>query len=206
MKPSLNLDKDLYYIKQEAYSQVIGIDEVGRGSWAGPVAVGAYILDLNTPHIEGINDSKMLKVSKRETLSQSLSLHKHSLHLGDVKSINNLGIGKTITNLICEIIEKYNSADTFFIIDGQFAINFGKNTTKVIRGDSTYYSVAAASILAKVFRDQLMRILDMEYPNYGFETNVGYPTKEHMKALQDFGPTSIHRKSFKPIQQFIDLQ
>lgn len=202
MKISLSLDKDFDVLKSRNVARVVGLDEVGRGSWAGPVAVGAYVLDLNTPFVEGVNDSKQVSLINRLNLAQVLSGHEHSIHLGDLESINNFGIGQTITNLIKDIVKKYNASDTFFLIDGQFAESFCENSMKVIKGDATYYSIAAASILAKVFRDNLMKDLHNTFPNYGFITNVGYPSKAHIEALKLHGPTEIHRKSFTPIGSY----
>jgi len=205
MKISLQLEKDLLILKEKGYGRVIGIDEVGRGSWAGPVAVGAYCLSLNTPWVEGVNDSKQVSLKNREKLVETLSTHIHSVHLGSVENINKYGIGKSITLLIKEIVEIYNSPDTFFLIDGQFSEDFGTNSLKVIKGDATYYSIAAASILAKVYRDNIMKLLHQTYPNYGFLTNVGYPSKAHIDALKIHGPTQIHRTSFAPIGQMLQV-
>ena len=199
----LDLQVDLKLIENTQYKRIVGIDEVGRGSWAGPVAVGAYVIDSTTKMLNGINDSKKVKPAKRSELSKELSNDKHSIHLGDLDSINKIGIGKTITNLIGDIVDEYNSDETFFLIDGQFARNFGRNTLKIIRGDAIYYSVAAASILAKVYRDNLMRTLHFEYQNYGFNTNVGYPTFKHLAALKKLGITKLHRTSYKPILKII---
>ncbi len=203
MKVSLQLDKDFLILKEKGYTKIVGIDEVGRGSWAGPVAVGAYCVDLNTQWINGINDSKQVSLKNREKLVDTLSAHIHSIHLGSVENINKYGIGKSITFLIQEIVEKYNNSDTFFLIDGQFSQDFGTNSLKVIKGDATYYSIAAASILAKVYRDNLMKELHKTYPHYGFLTNVGYPSKSHIQALKIHGPTPIHRTSFTPIGEML---
>lgn len=188
-------------ILENGFDCVVGIDEVGRGSWAGPVAVGAYIYSLDCENCDGVNDSKLVKFLKREQIYSVLSSHDYLVKFGDINSINELGIGKTIENLITEIVEFINSKFTrsHIIIDGQFAKNFGENTIKRIKADSTFYSVAAASILAKVERDRLMKSLHDSHPEYGFNTNVGYPTKKHIESLTQFGPCELHRKSFKPI-------
>jgi len=206
MAISLDFTKDLELLSEYNADLIIGIDEVGRGAWAGPVCVGAFVLDIhNHKVLEGINDSKQVKKIKREELSSKLLDTKYLVMTGELESINNLGIGKTITNLIFDAVKQLNeyvnsiNQKALFIIDGQFKATFGDNSVKRIKADSTYYSVAAASILAKVYRDNLMDTLSSSYNQYGFNRNKGYPTPEHLKALKQYGVTQIHRKSFKPI-------
>lgn len=134
---------------------------------------------------------------------QKLQLHPHIIEEGSVESINSQGLGKTIEELISNIVQTYDKK-TFFLIDGQFAQNFTKRSLKVIKGDMKHYSIACASNLAKVYRDNLMKELHLAYPEFGFESNVGYPSLYHRKALETHGPTKIHRASFKPIAEMLN--
>jgi len=212
MAASLDFSKDLELIKEHNVDLVIGIDEVGRGAWAGPVCIGAFVLDINK-HIPviGVNDSKLVKKDKREEVSNLLQDNKFLVLTGELNSINSFGIGKTITDLIINAVDDLNAYVTnlnkkaLFIVDGQFKVSFGENSVKRIKADSTFYSVAAASILAKVFRDNLMTQLHSSYNQYAFNKNKGYPTSEHLKALNTYGVSKIHRTSFKPISNQLSL-
>lgn len=198
----LNLEFEKNLILSDNYDCIVGIDEVGRGSWAGPVAVGGYLFKLDTEEFEGVNDSKLVKKDKRSSLYSFLKNHSHYVVFKEVEEIDSVGIGRTIQNAILEIIDKVTLeySNPFFIVDGQFSIDFGRNVIKKNKADSTFYSVAAASILAKVERDSLMLELHKSYPEYFFNSNVGYPTRKHLDSLSKFGPSPIHRKSFKPIR------
>lgn len=196
-----DFERDL--IQKNSYDCVVGIDEVGRGSWAGPVAVGGYIFTMEDDEVEGVNDSKLIRKDKRISIHALLKNYKHRIIYRDIDEIDSIGIGKSIQNCIIEIIESVYSEfyNPFFIVDGQFSIDFGKNVLKRNKADSTFYSVAAASILAKVERDTRMVELNKLYSNYFFDSNVGYPTRKHIDALQKYGPSQVHRKSFKPIRE-----
>jgi len=199
LKPKYELE----LLKSGQYTKIVGIDEVGRGCWAGPVAVGAYVFEFESKVVKGVNDSKMLSREQREKTYAPLSAQNYSVLLGSIKEINEIGIGKTIEHLIDRIVERFYDSHTYFLIDGQFSKDFCENSKKIIRGDSTYYSIAAASILAKVERDHLMESLDIKYPEYGFAKHKGYATKAHRFALSKFGTCELHRTSFKPIQSLI---
>jgi ribonuclease HII len=183
----------------EGYDTIVGIDEVGRGCWAGPVTVGAYFYQVGSPHILGVNDSKLLSLKQRVAAFAQLQAHQHSVMFGSVADINELGIGKTIEQLITGFITEFTTPTTLFLVDGQFKTAFASNVRKFIKGDSTYYSIAAASILAKVQRDRLMAELDQHYPLYGFARHKGYGTKQHQQALTNHGVCEIHRLSYKNI-------
>lgn len=187
------------------YTRIIGIDEVGRGCWAGPVAVGAYIFEFNSKLLDKIHDSKQLSKIQRDSVYKELSTHSYSVLLGNLDEINEVGIGKTVEHLIDRVIERYYDNHTYFLIDGQFSKSFCDHSAKVIHGDATYYSIAAASILAKVERDTLMEKFDSEYPAYGFAKHKGYATKFHRDALARLGVTDLHRTSFTPIRDLVNL-
>lgn len=210
---SLDFTKDRELLREYSADLIIGIDEVGRGAWAGPVCIGAFVLDVeNHKLLHGVNDSKLVRKPKREELNSELLNSKYLVLTGELESINAYGIGKTITNLIelavKDLSEYFAQLDrrALFIIDGQFKSAFGDNCIKRNKADSTFYSVAAASILAKVYRDNLMDSLHSSYNRYAFNKNKGYPTLEHRNALKEYGVTQIHRRSFKPISNQLSLQ
>ena len=180
------------------YSNIVGIDEAGRGAWAGPVSVGYYIYTENTQIIDNITDSKLLSHIKRVEILNKFKPSEYGVLFGEPFLIDTIGIGKAIEKLVLDIIAKFPS-DTFFLIDGQFSQNFGSNTLKINKGDVKHYSIAAASIGAKEERDDIMIEFGKKYPKYAFERHVGYGTKLHREALESFGVLGIHRKSYKPI-------
>lgn len=195
--PNNILELDLL---SQGYSKIIGIDEVGRGAFAGPVFVVGFLYSLKTPYLDEVQDSKKLSDKKRSALFPILNTLDHITKVGSVETINKLGIGKTIEKLISEIVLEKNSYDTFFLIDGYFKTNFGKNTRQIKGGDNLHYSISSASVIAKVKRDTYMRELSSQYPQYYFDKNVGYGTAKHIIALKENGPSSIHRRNFKPIK------
>ncbi|MEO6728695.1 MAG: ribonuclease HII, partial [Candidatus Dojkabacteria bacterium] len=166
----------------------------------GPVAMGGYLLTPENQIFRGIHDSKKLTEDQREKKYSKLSLHDYIVEYGTVEQIDYRGIGKALHKIITSIVnqytEKYISKNILFLIDGQFAKDFGPNTRKLIKGDSTYYSIAAASILAKVERDRFMKDLHKTYPNYGVNRNKGYATKFHREMIKKHGLSSIHRRTF----------
>ncbi len=183
----------------------IGIDEVGRGALAGPLVVGAVI--LSTP-IKGINDSKKLSFAQRTKIAEAIIQQAEAYSLGWVssKEIDRLGLTKAIRLAILRALKLLES-NAFspvqsIIIDGNY--NFiadDKRASTIIKADSSVACVSAASIIAKVARDNWMiSIAAKRYPNYKFDCHVGYGTKQHLDALLKFGPCAIHRKSFRPIK------
>lgn len=186
------------------FHRVIGIDEVGRGAWAGPVVVAAYVYYPQSINIANIRDSKLVPQKQREQFYESLQSHEHKIVSGNLASINNHGVGKAITDSIYQIVSNYDDGKTAFLIDGYFAEDFGKYSLQVKGGDLKHYAIAAASNLGKVYRDRLMYEYAKAYPMYKFESNVGYGTSEHRQALAKHGPCEIHRTSFKPIKLLLE--
>lgn len=189
-------------ILSKSYNRVVGIDEVGRGCFAGPVYVCGYIYTTKSPILVGVNDSKQLSQKKRGELFKSLKSHNYLVVKGSVEDINNLGVGKTVVNLITKIISELSDGKTFFLIDGHFSQEFSSNSKQLIKGDSLHYSISCASIIAKEIRDEMMRELGRNYPQYDFEHNVGYGTATHIKAIKKYGITPQHRLSFRPMQKY----
>jgi len=182
---------------------IAGIDEVGRGSWAGPLVAGAVIIKQGMC-VEGINDSKKLTDKKRKTLSETILKH-HVSSIGSVSSseINHIGLSKAIYLSIIRAIEMLPIRPTLLLIDGNYTYNFGIETINIPKGDSKSISIAAASIVAKVYRDNLMKKLSITHPEYYWDKNVGYGTDLHMKGLKKIGVSKYHRVNYKPIQQIL---
>jgi len=178
---------------------IVGIDEVGRGSWAGPLVAAAVLLD-NT--IEGLTDSKLISAKKRSKLSDVILLCAKSYGIGWVSAeeIDDIGLTKSVSLAMQRAIEKISVEYEKIIIDGNY--NFLKeyeNVETLIKADLLIPSVSAASIIAKVARDKFMAEKSLAYPNYGFDKNVGYGTKQHLEALKKYGLTDLHRRSFRPM-------
>ncbi len=178
---------------------IVGIDEVGRGSWAGPLVAAAVILN---DQIEGLTDSKLLSANKRSKLSNDILITAKSYGIGWVSSqeIDLLGLTKSVSLAMKRAVEMINIEYQKIIIDGNY--NFLEdfdNVETLIKADLLIPSVSAASIIAKVARDQFMEEQSVLYPDYGFEKNVGYGTKQHLEALNKYGLTDLHRRSFKPM-------
>ncbi|MBN1915911.1 ribonuclease HII [Candidatus Dojkabacteria bacterium] len=191
-----------YELFAKGFSRVVGIDEVGRGAWAGPLVLAAYIFTQEGEFVEGVNDSKKISKKKRKMLSVDLKSNSSIIEV-EAKRIDDMGVGVATEWAILELINKLNSPDTYFLIDGKFPSIQSVRTEIVIGGDARFYSVACASIIAKVYRDNLMCSYSVNFPQYGFEKHVGYGTEMHLKAIRSLGLTSLHRKSYKPIRAFI---
>lgn len=192
--PSFKKEQVLW---NQGLKAVVGIDEVGRGAFAGPLVAAAVILPKNF-NIEGINDSKLLNPLKRGILSKYIlkTALTYTISEVSVEYINEYGIGKANDKAFLDCINKLNHFD-HVLVDGYKLKNFDNNKqTGIIHGDSISISIAAASIIAKVHRDNLMITLHDKYPEYNFFQNKGYGTKQHRNALKKYGISKIHRTSF----------
>ena len=179
------------------------MDEVGRGPLAGPVLAAAVILNPNfLPH--NLNDSKKLSVKKREELN-TLILNSAEFAYGEasLEEIDELNILQATMLAMKRAVNNLPRKVDHILVDGNKIPDFDAAATSVIKGDQKSVSIAAASIIAKVKRDFLMKSLSKLYPEYGWERNSGYGTKEHMEALNLVGLSPFHRKSFKPIRNLI---
>jgi ribonuclease HII len=186
---------------------IIGVDEVGRGSWAGPLVVGAVMLDIGAP-IARLQDSKQLTKSAREVLAKQIEACAKTYALGWVwpSEIDELGLTAATALAIERAIEEVPIHD-YIVIDG--SVNFLPENHKVVtlvKADNQIPAVSAASIIAKVARDNYMAEQALLYPDYGFELHVGYGTARHKKALISHGITALHRHSFQPIRQLLTEQ
>ena len=183
---------------------IAGIDEVGRGPLAGPVIAAAVILDRkNIP--EGINDSKKIPKAKRILLADKIK--ENSIYAYGAASeieIDEINILQASLLAMKRASDRLSVVPKTTLIDGNFKPDIKNNTISIIKGDSKSVSIAAASILAKVYRDEIMLKYSKQFPEYGFQTNSGYGTKEHLSALKNYGITPIHRKSFKPVHNILN--
>lgn len=182
---------------------VVGIDEVGRGCWAGPVVAGAVIL---SEPITGLKDSKKLSKKQREKLAPQIIAEAHAVGLGWVSAteLDQLGLTHAVGLAMQRALDQIESEYDQIIIDGDY--NFMPNdpkATTLIKADDTVPSVSAASIVAKVARDEYMAGIIKTYPDYGFEKHVGYGTSLHLERLKLHGVSDLHRKSFKPVAALI---
>lgn len=182
---------------------IAGIDEAGRGPLAGPVVVGAIIMDPNS-FIEGVNDSKKISESKREKLYEQITNEAIAWSVGIVteKEIDELNILNATKKALSRAIEGLEKRPDRILVDALENIDTkGIPYTSVIKGDAKMYSISAASIIAKVTRDRIMREYDEVYPQYGFAKHKGYGTAAHIAAIKEHGPCPLHRKTF--IKNFV---
>ena len=201
----MNSSKNNLFYFDSSYDQpVAGVDEVGRGPLAGPVVAAAVIIDINNIP-DGINDSK--KLSKINRLKISDEIKKHSIFSiaeASVKEIDEINILQASLLAMKRAIEGLAKKPRTILVDGKFKPKTNFITHSIIKGDTQSLSIAASSIIAKVYRDNLMRDFSKKYPEYLWEKNAGYGTKEHLLAIKKCGITPIHRKSFKPIHNILN--
>ena len=187
---------------KQGFKIVVGLDEAGRGPLAGPVVAGAVVF-LNGFKIKELNDSKKLSEKQRENLYKILTNHKDikwGIGIVSEKVIDKINILEA-TKLAMQKALK-NLKPEFLLIDGNFKINSIMRQKSIIKGDQKVFSIAAASIIAKVTRDRLMEKAHKKYSSYGFDKHKGYGTKAHFASLKKFGPCKIHRKSFYPVNKY----
>ncbi|NVK22756.1 MAG: ribonuclease HII [Kangiellaceae bacterium] len=185
---------------------VAGVDEVGRGPLAGPVVAAAVILDPNNP-IEGLADSKKLTEKKRNLLSEEIKQKAlfWAISRAEVEEIDEINILQASLLAMKRAVESLQKQPTLALIDGNHCPNLDCDMQAIIKGDSKEPAISAASILAKVARDNEMVEMDNQYPGYGFAKNKGYPTKQHREAILQLGITPIHRRSYAPVQKQLAL-
>jgi ribonuclease HII len=195
-KPSFNEE---YLLWSQGYSIVAGVDEVGRGAFAGPVVAAAVILPYDFPYASELNDSKLLTPKKREQLATLIRLYAVSYAIAEVPllEINRFGIGRAAQKAFSQAIGKLSVYPEYLLLDAFYLNTAHKLKQKaIIHGDSLSYSIAAASIIAKVYRDRVMEELDHRYPEYGFADHKGYGTETHRFNIRKHGLCPIHRRSF----------
>jgi len=190
-----------YY--RAGYTAVAGVDEVGRGPLAGPVVCAAVILNPKK-RISGINDSKQLFKKKREELAVQIRSEAVAFAIAEVSEriIDEINILQATRLCMKQAIEKLVPAPDFVLSDGNMTLEISVPQRSIIKGDALVCSIGAASILAKVYRDELMRQYAEIYPGYGFEKNAGYGTAAHIEAIREVGICKIHRRTF--VKKFWD--
>ena len=183
---------------------IAGVDEVGRGPLAGAVVAAAVILDPNHP-IEGLADSKKLTEKRRERLFDEIKEHALAWALGraEAEEIDDINILQASLLAMKRAVEALPVAAKHALVDGNRCPDLSCTSQAIVKGDLTEPCISAASIIAKVTRDREMVMLDAQYPGYGLAKHKGYPTKVHMEALKQLGPTEIHRKSFGPVKKLL---
>lgn len=195
MQDKLKFENQLW---DEGYRRVMGLDEVGRGCLSGPVVAAGVILKPGTS-IDGVRDSKSLSPEERETLSKLIK--KEALYWVikwcSPKEIDELNILWASIKAMGKCADADGAEPDYLLVDGN---RFGSSIyphTCIVKGDDRSVSIGAASILAKIYRDQWMKDLHNDYPHFGWDTNVGYPTQKHFEGLDKYGITKHHRKSFR---------
>jgi len=182
---------------------VCGVDEAGRGPWAGPVSAGAVILDLNPRKVpKGLDDSKKLTAKARESLEVEIKAKAVAWGVGfaSVEEIASLNILHATGLAMRRAVEAMAVQPAFALVDGNYRFPLPCEVTQVVGGDAKSKSIAAASILAKVARDRLMVEMDERYPGYGFASHKGYRAPVHAEALLSLGPCEIHRMGWGPVK------
>ncbi len=208
---TLNLQAE-NQLKQQGYQYIAGLDEVGRGSWAGPLVAAAIIFDPQKKYItqlwKKINSSKRITARQRNLLSSMIIKQAMSYGIGIIseKEIDQIGLGPANQLVMIRAIQHLSVQPDYLLIDGQIKlaqINLAKQS--IIKGDEKILSIAAASIVAKVWRDHWMvTVAHQHYPQYLFDHHKGYGTKKHLELIKQYGVCPLHRRSFKPIRQLVN--
>ena len=183
-----------------------GVDEVGRGPLVGSVVAAAVILDLKAP-IDGLTDSKKLTARRRESLDVLIRERALAFAVAEASAeeVDSLNIYHATHLAMRRAVDALAPQAEYLLVDGNRLPGHALPGQAVVKGDARHPAIAAASILAKVARDAQMAELDLRYPEYGFARHKGYPTKEHLAALEAHGPLAEHRKSFAPVQRQLAL-
>lgn len=191
--------------RSHGYRLIAGIDEVGIGAWAGPVVAGIVVVppDFCLP---GLNDSKRLSEQKRVKLAKQITETALAVSVAFIppQKIDETNILFADMLAMEEVVRHLTLAPDVILIDGRSAPMLSYHTITIIKGDRRCAPIAAASIIAKVWRDEFMDKLAQEYPHYGWQENKGYGTAGHQTALEEFGPCKEHRMSYRPIRSFTD--
>lgn len=192
------------------YCFIAGIDEVGRGPLAGPVVASSAmfsseVIKAGLPdYLKDVNDSKKLSEKKREHLFDVLNDFDgvdFGISIIESEEIDRINILQATHKAMSKSLISLEHNPDHLLVDGRPVKSLGKSQSAIVKGDSLSYSIGAASIIAKVTRDRMMKKFDLKFPGYGFSSNKGYGTREHLNALNDLGPCSIHRLTFAPIRK-----
>ena len=195
--PNLQIEKSLW---QGGYRYIVGIDEVGRGSWAGPFVAAGVILPISYKIPDGLADSKLVKPRQRLALAKIIEKEAIGFAIVQIspRKIDKIGIGGVTHLAFRKIVRSIKPAPDFCLIDAFHIRYLARSRQLAVKdGDKICASIAAASIIAKVHRDNLMKKLAYRYPNWGFAKHKGYGTRSHQQAIRQFGLSRIHRTSYK---------
>lgn len=186
---------------------VCGIDEAGRGPLAGPVVTAAVILPEDCSRLVGLDDSKKISKAKRDQLAALIKevAVSYAVHIQPPEQIDALNIYQATKLSMTQAAQALDPKPDIILADAMM-LDAGCRCESIIKGDAKSLSIAAASILAKTGRDAIMDAYALEYPAYGFDRHSGYGTKDHVEALNRFGPTPIHRKTFEPVKSLLDAE
>jgi ribonuclease HII len=187
-------------LRARGFSVVAGVDEVGRGSLFGPVMAAAVVLSPDRP-IRGLNDSKQIEPDLREVLAERIRERAvcWAIAAVDAATIDSINIYQASRLAMRMAVSRLSPAPDFLLVDA-VPIDLPLPQRALIKGDARCHAIAAASIIAKVYRDAVMRVWDEVFPVYGLASHKGYATPEHCKAIEEFGPTPLHRLSFEPVR------
>lgn len=209
IKPHILLEKSLW---EKGFENVVGVDEAGKGPWAGPVTAAAVIIHSGKQVVKDVRDSKIMTRIQREKAFVKIVKKSSGFGIGTVgeREIDRIGIQKAVKKAMKLAIKnmesKFGIKTSYLIIDGSKTIPLRKNNIKrILRGGLYHYSISAASVIAKVTRDKIMQDFAKKYPLYGFQKHVGYGTKMHFQALKKYGICQIHRKSFSPVKNIYSM-
>lgn len=200
-----------FLLERRHEGQVAGIDEAGRGPLAGPVVAACVYIPEKFPALKKVKDSKKLDGLTREALFTEITRQcAFGIAIADVGEIDRINILQAtflaMNRAVDAMTLAFNVEPVMYLVDGNRKPTGMDKVTTVVEGDDKSYSIACASILAKVTRDRMMRQLHEEHPHYGWHTNMGYGTPDHMEALQKYGPCGHHRTSFAPVRERLPAQ
>ena len=194
-RPHLRLENRCW---NSGYKIVAGIDEVGRGAWAGPVVAAAVVL-FN--EVEGLKDSKQLTPIKRNRLCDVILENGIAgIGISSNVEVDEINVHQASLLAMERAISNLEIKPSNIFVDGKFGLNIDIPNHPIIGGDKKCFLISAASIVAKVYRDNLMHEMDIEYPGFNFSKHKGYPTAEHLNLIKEFGPSKIHRMTFKGVK------
>ncbi|MFA5407636.1 MAG: ribonuclease HII [Bacilli bacterium] len=199
-----DLHKYEHELNKKGLEYIAGIDEVGRGPLVGPVVCACVVLPVDF-ELEGLTDSKKLSPKKRDLFFDIIKERALGIGIGvvDEKTIDKINIYEATKVGMIESLKNVNCKVEHVLIDAM-KLKIDVPSTSIIKGDAKSITIAAASVIAKVTRDRMMEELDTKYPMYGFKRHKGYPTKEHLRALEEYGIIDEHRRSYKPVMDIIN--
>ena len=207
MSYALPMKRDLWNYeinaRDQGYQFVAGVDEAGRGPLAGPVVAAAVVLPLDV-NLEGLDDSKKISPAKRDKLFPKIQNRVHGIAVVNPEVIDEINILQAARLAMKQAVEKLSSDPDLLLIDGNQKIDLSIEQWAIVKGDAKSYSIAAASILAKVTRDRIMQDYHHLYPQYEFARHKGYGTQLHRDLIAENGPCPIHRRTFRGVTQYLN--